>query len=170
MLAYVHVNEPDVTGRITVSAYVVVVVVALLRKWFGWGRSWRVFSSPGTLSASVARAYAHDGQPLQIGGCPERIPVKALDPKLDRADGPPNRGPSQLPQTPPLTGTLPAAELADDPNTDDTEAAFRPAVAAVATGYAADVTSSTARARADDSMNVGSQRRIAVTSSVKARN
>lgn len=162
MLAHVHVNEPDVTGWITVSAYVVVVVVALLRQWFGWGRSWRVFSSPGTLLASVAREYAHDGQPLQvvycaehsrdvpmgtrahprqglylsddfsivvpaatgvwrwsyiiatgqdrmgrwrwrrecarnaltrrfeepdIGGCPECIPVKALDPKLDRTFG-----------------------------------------------------------------------------------
>ena len=60
-----------------------------------------------------------------------------------------------------------AAELADDPNTTDTETAFRPASAAVATGYAADATTSTVLARVDQSMNGSSQVRIAVSSSVK---
>lgn len=63
-----------------------------------------------------------------------------------------------------------AALLADDPNTPATETAFRPAMAHVATGYAADVTTSTALAKIDQSRDGASQPRISVSSSVKARN
>ncbi|MCY3586857.1 MAG: cell wall-binding repeat-containing protein [Acidimicrobiaceae bacterium] len=61
-----------------------------------------------------------------------------------------------------------AAELADDPNTAATETAFRPPVTGIATGYAPDVNTSTALARVDQSMNGASQRRIAMSGSVKA--
>ncbi|MDE0497496.1 MAG: hypothetical protein OXH86_09095 [Acidimicrobiaceae bacterium] len=61
-----------------------------------------------------------------------------------------------------------AAELADDPNAEATETVFRPAVTGIATGYAPDVNTSTALARDDQSMNGESQRRISVSSSVKA--
>lgn len=62
-----------------------------------------------------------------------------------------------------------AEALNDDPNTTATETAFRPLVAPVATGFAADVTASTALAKIDQSKNGGNQLRIAVSSSVKAR-
>ena len=63
-----------------------------------------------------------------------------------------------------------AALLDDDPNTAATETGFRPAEAAVATGYASDVNTSTSLARVDQSRNGASQPRITVSASVKARN
>ena len=63
-----------------------------------------------------------------------------------------------------------AALLDDDPNTAASETGFRPAEAAVATGYAPDVNTSTSLARVDQSRNAASQPRITVSSSVKARN
>ena len=63
-----------------------------------------------------------------------------------------------------------AALLDDDPNTTETETGFRPLEQEVATGYATDDTSSTAKAKVDQSMNAASDNRIAVSSNVKARN
>ena len=75
---------------------------------------------------------------------------------------------ANLPKTRDLVETAAGAEeLADDPNTTDTETAFRPAVGEVATGYAVDTTTSTALAKVDQSRNGSSQVRISVSSSVK---
>ena len=64
--------------------------------------------------------------------------------------------------------TAGAGVLGDDPNTDDTETDFRDEAQEVAVGYAEDDTTSTAKAKVDQSMNAGGQTRIAVSSSVKA--
>lgn len=62
---------PDIAGWITVVAYGIVVVVALLRQWFGWGRSWRLYSRPGTLIASIDAQHASDERPRYVVYCPE---------------------------------------------------------------------------------------------------
>ncbi len=60
-----------------------------------------------------------------------------------------------------------AAALPDDPISTDTETNFRPAEAAVATGYVTDDQSTTALAKIDQSMNDASQVRIIASSNVK---
>ena len=45
----VHITVPDIAGWITVVAYAAVVVIAFLRQWWGWGRSWKMYSRPHTL-------------------------------------------------------------------------------------------------------------------------
>ena len=64
-----------------------------------------------------------------------------------------------------------ALALADDPNTTSvTETAFRPLSAAVAVGYAADSTTTTALAKIDQRRNGSSNVTLEPGSSVKARN
>ena len=76
-----------------------------------------------------------------------------------------------LPMARDLVETDAGAVLLDDnPNTDATETAFRPAEQGVATGYAPDVNTSTALAKIDQNGNAKSDNRIAVSSNVKARN
>ena len=66
--------------------------------------------------------------------------------------------------------TLAGAEvLLDNPNTDATETDFRSAEDHVATGYAEDVDTTTAKARVDQNKNTRSDVRITVSSGVKAR-
>lgn len=69
-LAAIRINVPDIAGWMTVGAYGVVVVIALLRQWWGWGRGWQMYSRRGTLVATFTPSPDIEPRPPAVF-CPD---------------------------------------------------------------------------------------------------
>ena len=60
----------DIAGWITVAAYAAVVVIAVLRQWWGWGRSWKMYSRPRTFVAEYTPHPGENPRPTSVF-CPQ---------------------------------------------------------------------------------------------------